>query len=741
MLFAGRTTVGRDMRRASSRTGSVLALVAFTLLGCGTTVVGGGDDVFDAGETACGEGSVPVGAPIDLLALARVSASGVYAPSGVPWPREGRDAVATIRDAHVDTGWWVPVGEPSWLEIDLVPRFGGPVPLLTFTVALDGAAPSGVVVELAPSCGASVTETFAWNDLAMSLALEGVAAGCVRLAWTAGAEVRLTEAGLTGQPECFPECAVSGPGGVPLHATSGVVEGFYGEPWSWRERRLLLGALRDQALGTYVYAPKLDPLHRAEWRTSYPEADLREFAALAAEARRLGVAFLFGISPLIDFDAATDADYQALLAKVRPLVEGGAAGVCLLADDIELETSVDVGAELGSQHAALANRLLADLRALRPDAALWFVPTVYSDARRDGWAGGVAYLEALRALDDSIPVLWTGTDTFAATLGEADLAAATASLGRKPLIWDNFWANDGGDGFFGRLLLGPYSGRSADLPGGVTGIVQNPLIQGAAARLVLSTFASWRADPAAYDPDRARDEAAAREAWLGCGSGPSWLRDKGTVALAMNVFDASTLDTPRYAALADAVAALTGALGDEGVPLAPARELLALLVRLVGLPSELHHSGLDADLVDDLAAPVDKGVREAELGERLAGGAGADALALAKAAALASKTCRFQQQPRLEEALLNPVAKVAAAERGFFAPAAGDSFPACRSGASLEWRPFPGADVAAVGGLPGAVVVGDLVRWTPPHAGRYRVAAAGVGPSGWASVVSPVVCE
>jgi hypothetical protein len=47
---------------------------------------------------------------------------------------------------------------------------------------------------------------------------------------------------------------------------SGVIEGFYGPPWSEAERLQLFATLQAQGLNTYVYAPKDDLKHRALWR-------------------------------------------------------------------------------------------------------------------------------------------------------------------------------------------------------------------------------------------------------------------------------------------------------------------------------------------------------------------------------------------------------------------------------------------------------------------------------------------
>lgn len=721
-----------------------LTLLTLALLACGGTTPYDGDVPRDVSGDVDGANPPPLEEPVDLLPWARLTASGIHTPAGVPWPREARDAAAAVRDGHADTGWWVPQGSPSWLEIDLQPAFGAALALDELTVQLEGAAPAEASVDLLDACGCEPVASLPWPDPSAPLDLAGRRAGCLRLTWAASADLRVLEASLASRDGRVRLPSLS-PAAIVVPGTSfenhGVVEGFYGVPWSWRERRHMLVALARRGLASYVYAPKNDPLHRDRWRDPYPAEALAGFAELAALAHGLGMTFLFGISPLIDFDFSSEAEYQALLAKLVPLLDAGASGACLLADDIELEAAVEVGSELGAAHAALANRLRGDLRAHRAEARLWFVPTAYSDARRDGWEGGPAYLEALRALDADVPVLWTGTDTFSPELAAADLAAVHAAIGRAPLIWDNFWANDGGDGFFGRLLLGPLTGRTPDLPAAIVGLVQNPSIQGASTRLALGTYAAWLAEPDAYDPAAARVEAADAELAFAFGAGRTAAADRATLQLLMAVFDASTLDTPRYAALAEAVTALVHALDGAGVPVAEARGVLALVARLAVLDAELHHSGLDADLVDDVTVPVQKAVAEGQLalaalellGARLAGTDDSDARQRAKDAAFRSKTNRFQQGPRLEESLLKPVGAVPVVDRGFVAPPPGADAPACRAGQSLAWRPFEGPVDLVAAGLPGATVVDGELTWTAPHAGVFEAVVVATTEVGWAS--------
>src|SRR5690606_4176910 len=81
-------------------------------------------------------------------------------------------------------------------------------------------------------------------------------------------------------------------------------------------------------------------------------------------------------------------------------------------------------------------------------------------------------------------------------------------LRRKPLIWDNFHANDYD---IRRVYLGPYSGRPAEVLGETSGIITNPNCEYEANFVALATLAAFAADPEAYEPRAAYLEAL--EAW------------------------------------------------------------------------------------------------------------------------------------------------------------------------------------------------------------------------------------
>ena len=273
----------------------------------------------------------------------------------------------------------------------------------------------------------------------------------------------------------------------------GVIEGFYGSPWSRAARLEVLEAIAGFGMNAYVYAPKSDPLHRDRWRDPYDDPQLAHFADLAQRGDALGVRVGFAISPGVDIAYDRDADRVAVLAKLTPLLDRGVDWFVLALDDIPARPG------LGREHAALAGWLLDALRAA-PGAAspeLTLVPTEYVGT------GSSPYLTELAAgLPESVAVMWTGTTVCSPTITAAQARArAEAVGGRRPLVWDNFPVNDGP--MERALHLGPYRGREPALAGEVSGVLCNPMIQPRASLVALATAADWMRAPDRYDSDTA----------------------------------------------------------------------------------------------------------------------------------------------------------------------------------------------------------------------------------------------
>lgn len=299
-------------------------------------------------------------------------------------------------------------------------------------------------------------------------------------------------------------------GGSPF-AVRGIIEGFYGAPWTQKKRLEAFDFMARVGMNTYVYAPKDDPYQRAQWRNRYPETELARFRTLLARAGQDGVDFVYSISPGLDIIYSGLADRQALDAKVDQLAGLGIHTIMLSLDDVPeklglADTAVYHGNYALAQ-AELANWLYTTRRARDPAFVLWMTPSHYYGTKSD------PYLATLGSkLNPAVPLAWTGPMVVSGHITSAQADAFAAIIKRKPLIWDNYPVNDYTYAIDKkpRLILGPLRNRDAGLAEHVAGYLLNPMIQEAASQLPLYTAAAYLANPTGYDPDPAWQEATRR---------------------------------------------------------------------------------------------------------------------------------------------------------------------------------------------------------------------------------------
>jgi hypothetical protein len=296
---------------------------------------------------------------------------------------------------------------------------------------------------------------------------------------------------------------------------SGVVEGFYGRPWSGEQRVRLFGWMARWGLNSYLYAPKDDPKHRACWRELYAGEELRELARLISDSQRHGVTFSYGIGPGLDLRFGSAADVTALERRIGQLQTVGCRSFAVLFDDVALALSaVDrkrFRTPAGAQ-SELANRLL---RIVGSHGELLFCPTVYCGRMAGGRVSESAYLRELgERLDGGIDVFWTGPEIISEEITVAGIRELRQVLRRRPVIWDNLQANDYD---LRRIYVGPYAGRPMALRDELAGILTNPNCEFEANYLPIRTLAAYT---------RARGSWRPREAYLAALR--EWLKMWGT---------------------------------------------------------------------------------------------------------------------------------------------------------------------------------------------------------------------
>ncbi len=283
----------------------------------------------------------------------------------------------------------------------------------------------------------------------------------------------------------------------------GVVEGFYGRPWSAAQRRQLFNWMKGWGMNTYLYAPKDDLKHRLFWRDLYSAAEAAELRALVRACRSNGLRFIYALAPGLDLSHASRKDSARLRRKADQLIHLGCRDFTLAFDDIAPALSkadAKMFGSLAAAQSAVTNDFLKYVRARIPDSTLCFCPTHYCE-RMSGPVRQSDYLKQLgRRLDLAIEIFWTGPEIISETISMDSIRALQGVLRRKPLLWDNLHANDYDSR---RIYLGPYSGRPLELRAGVAGILSNPNCEFEANYIPLSTLAMYAQAKDPWDPRRA----------------------------------------------------------------------------------------------------------------------------------------------------------------------------------------------------------------------------------------------
>ncbi|GEM_PF-68015 len=272
------------------------------------------------------------------------------------------------------------------------------------------------------------------------------------------------------------------PEGSPMEVELGIIEGYYGRPWSWEAREETIAFLAPHGYRFYLYAPKANAFLRRRWKEDHPPEEADRLARLAARCRELGVRFGVGLSPYGFQDGVASATLAALDRKLAFFDRLGIHDLAILFDDMrgDLPDLADRQAEIVT-HAA--QRTGAD--------RVIVCPTYYSDdpiLDRVFGRRPPGYLERLgELLDPAIHIFWTGEEVCSRQFSVAHLDRVAGQLRRKPFLWDNYPVNDG-QRMSNYLHLRAFTGRPAAIARHIAAHGVNPALQPVLTRIPLLTL-------------------------------------------------------------------------------------------------------------------------------------------------------------------------------------------------------------------------------------------------------------
>jgi len=282
----------------------------------------------------------------------------------------------------------------------------------------------------------------------------------------------------------------------------GIIEGLFGLPWSWAERRETMRFLSTHGYRFYLYAPKADPWLRRRWQEPFPEAELERLASFSAECRAAGVRFGIGLSPF-ELHLHPDRGWQEILAaKLAEIDAVRPDDLAILFDDMRGDVP-----GLAERQAGIVHFAAEHTRASR----VMCCPSYYSDDVILDVAFGqrpAGYLETLgRLLDPVIQIMWTGEEVCAREFTPGHLERVAHQMRRKPFLWDNYPVNDGSR-MSQHLHLRAFTGRPAAIAPQIAAHGVNPASQPLLSRIPALTLADSYAAGPAYEYGAAFDRAA-----------------------------------------------------------------------------------------------------------------------------------------------------------------------------------------------------------------------------------------
>lgn len=270
----------------------------------------------------------------------------------------------------------------------------------------------------------------------------------------------------------------------------GVVEGFYGTPWSHDVRLSLIDFYGKFKMNTYLYGPKDDPYHSCpNWRLPYPEKEAQHIKELVEACNRNYVDFVWAIHPGQDIKW-NEEDYHNLVQKFNWMYDLGVRHFAIFFDDISGEGTNPL------KQTELLNRLTEEFVKVKGDVSpLTVCPTDYSGLWANPTEKGSLAIYG-KTLNPDIKVFWTG-DVVCSDMTPETLEFINSRIKRPAYYWWNYPVTDYIRNF---VLQGPVYGLDTSLTAHETcGVVSNPMEHGEASKLALYGVADYAWNIADYN--------------------------------------------------------------------------------------------------------------------------------------------------------------------------------------------------------------------------------------------------
>ena len=305
----------------------------------------------------------------------------------------------------------------------------------------------------------------------------------------------------------------------------GVIEGYYGVPYSKEVTADLFRFMARYKMNTYMYGAKSDPYHSQYWDKPYPETITPEqqevgmltegmMRQLTDVAHRTKVNFIWAIHPGQAFTDKNQEDVlDRIMGKLRLMHKLGVRQFGVFVDDVGVPSDSAVlalNANRLTQLQQMIDKEWNGRKALAADTVkpLHFVPQLYAFS----WVNrqqGERFFNSLSSTPKKVCIYITGRAVWTVPNSE-DPELVSSWLGRDVAWWWNYPCNDNDmnkifpldtyRNFDDEAHIDRHATLVPDLKG-VNTLISNPMQQGEISKIALYSIADYAWHRAAFDND------------------------------------------------------------------------------------------------------------------------------------------------------------------------------------------------------------------------------------------------
>ena len=311
----------------------------------------------------------------------------------------------------------------------------------------------------------------------------------------------------------------------------GVIEGYYGVPYSAEVTKDLFRFMARYKLNTYMYGAKSDPYHSRYWSEPYPVSITPEqekvgyltqemMKDITSVARDCKVDFIWAIHPGKAFaDPENKHIIQRIMGKFESMYELGVRQFGVFVDDVGVPSDTNVLKLCADNLTALQNAI--DKKWNRPGVSpadtvkpLQYVPQLYAYSWVDE-ERAKAFFETLKPVPEKVDIYITGANVWTVP-NNYDIAKVNGWLGKKTSWWWNYLCNDSDvtklfiadayTNFRDETHIFSTSSLEENLAG-TNSIIVNPMQQGMLSEIGLFSTADYTWNTSAFNNYRSWEAA------------------------------------------------------------------------------------------------------------------------------------------------------------------------------------------------------------------------------------------